>query len=521
MRIPSEQTVKLKLPPALDAETLEPINTEDLIVNGELLSSNDPKLPGQFLLTRQRARIPAGYQLFKLDGWHLATDLPTAGIFGPDAAHLGWIIGWAVAPEGRLVKGPVRIADDATPSAIEEFLYRHGGRFAAILLTSGCQRLYLDPAGSLAAVYSWHGTSLTDAPPTAASTTSLLAWSEGREPARSEPTVNGFRPAGLTADPLSRRLLPNHYLDLSSWAAIRHHLSRIPERVNADEIEALVKDVLHFISMNVSAVAVDADAPPALGLTSGRDSRVILAAARPVARNLDLFTFDYPYLPGDPDGTNADQSAASTLARRLGLRHRVLPIRDAGPEVRTEYLHRIGYAGNSGKARDFLQACRDHVDPRQPLYTGFGGKLNWKLLANLPRAWSAEMILRKLKLSANETAVQAMQSWLESFESQDPESLLDLFYLEQRLGCWAGPHTYGFANVFNMSPFTHRRIFDAMLRLPLEYRCAQRLSEDIIRLGWPELAGIPFDIPLDPYSSFRRGLSRLRDRFSHFFFTKG
>jgi hypothetical protein len=487
-------------------------------MNEEFLLSDNQIFSGQFLLTSRGTRIPVGYRSFTRCGWNLATDLPTVEIFGADASFIGWIIGWASGPEGKILTESVRISDDATPLAIEEFIYRHGGRFAAIILTASCQRLYLDSAGSLAAVYARHGESFPGGP-VAASTTSLLAWSEECETDRSEPAVNSYWPAGLTADPRCRRLLPNHYLDLSSWGPVRHHLSRTLERVGADEVEPLIQDILQHLSLNVSAACQWADVPPAFGLTAGQDSRMILAASRPVAQNLDVFTFDYRYMQGDPDGTNADRYAARTLARRLGLRHRVLPISDTGPEIRAEYLHRIGYAGNSGKARDFLQACRTYLDPRQPLITGFGGAvgrtLYWKKLAHLPGAGTAEMILQKLKLPADEGPVQAMQSWLESFEYEDLESLLNMLYLEQRHGCWAGPHAYGFANVFSMSAFTHRRIFDAMLRLPVEYRRSQRLAEDVVRIGWPELAGIPFGSKIDWYSTFRRKLSAWKTRLSH------
>jgi hypothetical protein len=53
-----------------------------------------------------------------------------------------------------------------------------------------------------------------------------------------------------------------------------------------------------------------------------------------------------------------------------------------------------------------------------------------------------------------------------------------------------------------------------MLRLPMEYRRTKRLAEDIVRLGWPELSGIPFGIPIDWYSTFRRELPRWRTRLS-------
>jgi hypothetical protein len=42
-------------------------------------------------------------------------------------------------------------------------------------------------------------------------------------------------------------------------------------------------------------------------------------------------------------------------------------------------------------------------------------------------------------------------------------------------------------------PFSHRRIFDAMLQLPVDYRFQQRLAEDVIRAAWPELQTLPYN----------------------------
>jgi hypothetical protein len=42
------------------------------------------------------------------------------------------------------------------------------------------------------------------------------------------------------------------------------------------------------------------------------------------------------------------------------------------------------------------------------------------------------------------------------------------------------------------TPFNHRRIFDAMMRLPVEYRRKQRLADEVIRASWPELGILPY-----------------------------
>lgn len=103
-------------------------------------------------------------------------------------------------------------------------LYTYGGRFACVLVAESIHRLYLDAGGTLACVYAINSRA-------AGSTSTLVLWNvRGQFPERETPLgalrSNQFYPAGLTADPDIRRLLPNHYLDLQEWRAIRLYILR-------------------------------------------------------------------------------------------------------------------------------------------------------------------------------------------------------------------------------------------------------------------------------------------------------
>jgi hypothetical protein len=72
--------------------------------------------------------------------------------------------------------------------------------------------------------------------------------------------------------------------------------------------------------------------------------------------------------------------------------------------------------------------------------------------------------------------------------------VLHLLYLENRMGCWAGPQTYarvGFRDT--IWPFNHRDAIGALIRLPPRYSHEARFVTDIIRSRWPELLEIPFN----------------------------
>jgi hypothetical protein len=90
--------------------------------------------------------------------------------------------------------------------------------------------------------------------------------------------------------------------------------------------------------------------------------------------------------------------------------------------------------------------------------------------------------------------VRETDKWLFNLSGYNRINILELFYLEQKKGCWASPMFY--ANTFSRfanSPFNHRRIFQAIMKLPYEYRLSQQLHKDICLNLWPELLEFPFN----------------------------
>ena len=84
---------------------------------------------------------------------------------------------------------------------------------------------------------------------------------------------------------------------------------------------------------------------------------------------------------------------------------------------------------------------------------------------------------------------------------RDLPTVLDLLYLEQRVGCWATPQFYGHVTPMSyMVGFNHRRIIESFLRLPFEFRFARNLPDAVIRNRWSELLDLPFNQFTGPWA---------------------
>ena len=455
---------------------------------------------GQFLLTFDRMNVPLEWNLRTIKEWTLATDpgLPTIDLVTEDGSLVGWLLGYPISEKAELLSDAVQMPFDrpdvVQSGAFEDYLYTYGGRFACVLVTESIHRLYLDAGGTLACVYATNSR-------VAGSTNTLVLWNvRGQFPERETPLgalrSNQFYPAGLTADPDIRRLLPNHYLDLQEWRAIRHWLATPPERTSEKEIPVQVEAIAKQLNKNVEAVTKRYHTY--MGLTAGRDTRMVLACCRPLVHNMTFYTFHHQDKP--KNSAVQDLSVSRTLARRLRLSRKVVPIVPPAEDVKREYLARIGYAGNWGKAKTWYYACAQYLDRDNAILTGFGGEVGrtryWLESDPGGRLPGATDLLAAMWLPKTDQSVAAMEEWLSGLpglHGYDKNMLLTQIYLEQRLGCCESPHMYGAAAfAANLTPFCHRRIFDAMMRLPVGYRHSKQLAKDVIDLMWPKLNELPF-----------------------------
>ncbi len=466
-------------------------------------------LHDQFLISRDRAIEAASWKTMEHEGWIVShhVSLPLVPIRVGDGARIGYFLGFPIADEGRRIvdecRAPFPSVAKVTDEELEDFVFSFGGRFACLLSFGQTSRVVLDACASLALVFSPDRRE-------AASTSTVLGSTAGLGsdrlglPEDVFPGRKGFFPAGLTGDPQIRRLLPNHYLDLRSWAPVRHWP---PPDFHADG-EASIPDHVERIvtTMRASVAAVVREREAYVSLTRGMDSRMLLACSREFLDRISFFTFDW----GEPSAK--DVTGASYLARKLGLEHRVL-VPDRSASIRDEWDVRTGFSGASGKAPFFLGAARRDLDLRRGWLIAYGGEIGRAILVgpeDRPEDPSDPAdFLRRMLLPECEAFVAAMDEWLRGVEWADHILRLELALLEHQWACHASPQIYGFAPFpLVVSPFSHRAVVASMLKLPLDFRRARSVTRAVVRATWPELARLPFKDLGQPRRPIRRFLRK-------------
>ncbi|MDP5279868.1 hypothetical protein Q9Q95_13115 [Sphingomonas sp. DG1-23] len=322
------------------------------------------------------------------------------------------------------------------------------------------------------------------------------------------PAKSNWYPFGLTGRRNVRRLLPNHVLDLETFVAGRYwpdtdlHALR-----DGSETGPMVAEIARLLRENVGAVA--AQDQVMCNLTAGRDSRMMLAAARDHVDDITFSTFRFP------DRTGAgDTEMASRIAARFGLRHSILDCLDPIEADLADWLRDTGTCV-AGRTLQLATTSKHVARMARFSLTGLAGELgrsvDWRKADAGETSLSTDMLLKRLGVDVQRLppSVEAAGDVWRAALGPVPLSLqLDIALVDLWLGSCSGPSFYGHCHGgISISPFNDRRIIDLMLRLPHRYRIEQRLTIDLLDLMWPELNLFPFN----PATSGRR--ARWRDRF--------
>jgi hypothetical protein len=375
-------------------------------------------------------------------------------------------------------------------AVLEAFIYSFGGRFAAVVLGPHMTRCYLDPCGSLSAVYCAHQEII-------ASTPTLIPADDGTQDrlelinALGIPHTNGMYPLGMTPRYGVERILPNHYLDLTSYQLFRHWPKQPP--ANEASLDEAIAEITAITRRNIAAVV--ARTPTYLALTAGKDSRMLLACARDLKDRLELYTAQIP------DGSaRIDCAIASSIAKTYGLNYKILASEDATQADLDEWMFRIG--SSTGEVRGWKCATMyKRLPDGHARLLGNVGELArgfwWRADDTETTVISPHRLLAACRCPSHDELLERANAWLRTAPVANTLELLDLFYLEQRLGCWAGVWPYAECDPgFVVFPMCHRAIVEHMRRLPVSFRRSGALMETIIAQEWPELLEWPFNKPV-------------------------
>ena len=463
-----------------------------------------PDFKGQFIVSRGSEPNRVNTQRHRLDT--VCVDvfdrLDTVSVLDATGRTIGLFLGTVIDPDvEEIVTSTIRLnvgLDGTTDldATIEKHVYRYTGSFIFVLDANNARRIYLDANGSESLVYD-------PAAGMAAATTPLLL-----EPAEYAKrfdaelyrglTVDqdGWFPAGLTAHTGIRRLMCNHYLDLDTMQTVRHWpVGPIAEARDFDQAVASIVDETRRTIRAIHRTGI-----ATMALTAGNETRLLLGCCKDFAGEVDFMTVNAP-------GAELDVTRAGELARKFGLKRRLLAHVEADAAGAEAWQMRVGHCitGSNMTMHPSVEPLNGRI-----FIGGLGGEIGRGFLwlnSDEGTAVDAASIVSRLKLPQHPTLLREVEEWLRPLKHYNSLLLLDIAYMELRMSCWAFAQSYAAPMQLEVNPLVSRKIYAAMLSLPPSVRRNNGVILRGIRQAWPEL----LSLPINRYGDWRDKMRMARD----------
>lgn len=297
-------------------------------------------------------------------------------------------------------------------------------------------------------------------------------------------------------------LIPNHYLDFYERRQIRFWPDGLEEKISFEESVEKCAVLLRQVFESAGA-RFELD----VAVTSGLDSRMLLAASRSISSKINYFTHTHQKL----GVSGADIVVPSLMLKRLGLHHTVVFHSDnIDPDFERIFRRNVTTARISkclnayALYRHFSETGKENV-----IVHGVTGEIA-RNFYTLPPVVSlnAEVLGVLTGMSSSRVATEQFRAWLKDVQGVTLKSgirALDLFYWEQRIANWAAMSYSEYDIAYeSFSPFSCRKLLSTMLGVECKYRVAPRftLQKAIIKRVWPELLEYEINPPVRGSSAF-------------------
>lgn len=301
------------------------------------------------------------------------------------------------------------------------------------------------------------------------------------------PKGGQYLPGLLTAYDGVELVMPNHRLDVGPGEMQRFYPDTDFVVREPDEIVARVAPAL-------SGQLERLDRPLVIGMSGGMDSRLTLAASRPVHTRAQYFTYYKP----DVEILLRDVEVAGPLAAQLHLDHRTLAIPAQGPPAmeRDFALVTDGLRGPANLVSTYADAfAEDSLHIRSNILETIRGF--WlKNPANRKETFDASTLHRVFRRSSPEEFIPVFAEFMERTQFDRAAfrgfHWADIFYWEHRMGAWLGPAICAErAAVDTYIIYNCRALLELMMSRPQEDRVSAQLVSVLIEELWPEVLDAP------------------------------
>ena len=281
-----------------------------------------------------------------------------------------------------------------------------------------------------------------------------------------------------------KKLLPNHFLNINQRTT-----KRIPMYVShTSNKECIEQEILLMLKNSIEAYSKRYSL--LLGLTSGYDSRLLLASSIALKKSIKYFTFSRK-----DTYVKRDMSIAKQLAKMYDLNHLEIETKDLTTDFKTVFRSQFLIPRLLDKTRN-IQWFKEQQFINTANVTGFGGELIRRYYKEEDFENSTS-ICKIINYQSNEMNLNALNQWLSEAKAYvEANDLLisDLFYLEVRIGKWGNKmaHEMDVTAVEDFTPYNNRCLMYSLL-LNYNKEELKAITLDLIEKNLEGISTIPFN----------------------------
>lgn len=458
------------------------------------------KFPRQFVVSSKKTADLNELNYFEFGCYHVyhCITLSVHTFKNLQSLNFGLIFGYSYNPSNTELTEIDIIKELTSLNSIEEisrYVSGLAGRFVVFLGINGKCYVFNDPTG-LRTVYYVNNTSeviVGTQPLILGCFCDLKAGFKNELFFHSEYYLTAdeyWLPCGYSIYENVEQLVPNHFLDLPSRKQFRFWpfevLKKFDVEDNVTQLKSELIDSIEYAGRNFEL---------ALPLTSGLDSRLLLALSRKISSRLIIFT----RIPsGDMGLSHRDVLIPGKLLKKLGLNHHIWNTK-AEISIQTEERYKLNNSTSRFRdGRSLFSADASFLKGKCVLYgnlseiikirNSYKEYLTLQDFDVLPKKW---LEISSIRLH--------LENWLNEAKILENEyhiNVYELFYWEHRIGNWAARAYNENDLLFDVfTPFNSRSILSKVLSIDIkdrglpEAKLHRRLIQDL----WREIDKFPYN----------------------------
>lgn len=297
--------------------------------------------------------------------------------------------------------------------------------------------------------------------------------------------VSQAMPYNITLYKEVEQLLPNHYFDVSKRRSVRFALNS-RGNLSIDDAARMTAELINNISKEY-ANRYKLICP----LTSGKDSRVVLAFLRGHVNDLICYTIKHKKFKSD----EPDLLIPKEITQKLGIEYRQIDDLEVPENIVKSFDSLFGKDLYSKYTLMNAYTIRENFEDFAIVNGDIIGQIGKSSLhRNVPDKWASTSYFMCKPHNNSKKAKVYLEKWYKNAKCADDVSIMDKFSWEIRLGRWADQENaiYNILGVLYLNIFNCRDIIIAWTQTDRKLRKNSGLHKGILSIVDSELLDIPF-----------------------------